>query len=204
MSIFDTIADAAKKIAGVAPWIGTALGGPLVGSAVGFVTKTLGLGDPDEASKPENIPDSVKKIAELVQGGNPELIAKIKAADQEYMLKAQEMGYKNLEALNALAVQAAGQVNATMQVEAKSEHWPQYSWRPAVGFAVALTILLTALTVVGAYASVMFSHEPNNKILEYIPGMLTSISVVLATASPILGITAWFRGKEKVETVKAA
>ena len=32
-------------------------------------------------------------------------------------------------------------VNATMQSEAKSEHWPQYSWRPTIGFTFAAILL---------------------------------------------------------------
>ena len=32
-------------------------------------------------------------------------------------------------------------VNATMQAEAKSEHWPQYSWRPTIGFTFAAILL---------------------------------------------------------------
>lgn len=32
-------------------------------------------------------------------------------------------------------------VNATMQAEAKSEKWPQYSWRPAIGFTFAAILL---------------------------------------------------------------
>jgi len=32
-------------------------------------------------------------------------------------------------------------VNATMQAEAKSEKWPQYSWRPAIGFTFAAILV---------------------------------------------------------------
>jgi hypothetical protein len=32
-------------------------------------------------------------------------------------------------------------VNATMQAEAKSEHWAQWMWRPMIGFTFAGTIL---------------------------------------------------------------
>lgn len=32
-------------------------------------------------------------------------------------------------------------INATMQAEAKSEHWMQWSWRPTVGFTFSAVIL---------------------------------------------------------------
>ena len=31
-------------------------------------------------------------------------------------------------------------INATMQAEAKSEHWAQWAWRPAFGFTGAATL----------------------------------------------------------------
>src|SRR3990167_6195214 len=32
-------------------------------------------------------------------------------------------------------------INATMQAESKSEHWPQWAWRPTVGFTFAGAII---------------------------------------------------------------
>lgn len=40
--------------------------------------------------------------------------------------------------LEAIEQQLPIAVNQTMQAEAKSEHWPQYSWRPAWGFISAI------------------------------------------------------------------
>ena|SRR2546428_876540 len=42
---------------------------------------------------------------------------------------------------NAVALATINAVNATMQAEAKSEHWPQYSWRPTIGFTFAAILI---------------------------------------------------------------
>lgn len=50
---------------------------------------------------------------------------------------AELLAQKQLE-YDARMVEA---VNATMQAEAKSEHWAQWLWRPVVGFTFAAVIL---------------------------------------------------------------
>lgn len=85
-------------------------------------------------------------------------------------------------------------VNQTMQTEAKADHWPTYSWRPACGFAFALMAVMAGATVMGAYVGVMFAHvEPG--VLSYIPGMLGAEAAVMGTMAPVLGIASYFRGK---------
>lgn len=86
-------------------------------------------------------------------------------------------------------------VNQTMQTEAKSEHWPQYSWRPfwgfvsgiAFGFVVALCCYLGYKAVVGG--------EPS--ALAMVPQLVTAFSTLFAIPGAILGVTAWHRGKQK-------
>jgi len=63
----------------------------------------------------------------------------IKTPEDEMKMRAQLMGYFAQED-NFLAQQAAA-INATMQAEAKSEHWLQWSWRPLVGLTFTLVIL---------------------------------------------------------------
>jgi hypothetical protein len=77
----------------VAPWIGTALGGPLGGAAVGAVADALGLSDKTEAS-----------IKAALSGVTPEQMLALKNADQAFSVKMQELGYANVEKLAALAV----------------------------------------------------------------------------------------------------
>ena len=86
-------------------------------------------------------------------------------------------------------------VNVTMQAEAKSEHWPQWSWRPFWGFASALAFLFVAgLCCVLAYKSVMGGTP---EAMAMIPQLVGSFSALFAIPGAILGVTAWHRGKEK-------
>lgn len=76
----------------VAPWIGTALGGPLGGAAVGAIADALGLSDKTEAS-----------IKAALSGVTPEQMLLLKNADQAFALQMQELGYKQITDLEALA-----------------------------------------------------------------------------------------------------
>ncbi|MBW2030750.1 MAG: hypothetical protein JRJ31_16935 [Deltaproteobacteria bacterium] len=71
-------------------------------------------------------------------------------------------------------------VNRTMRVEAKSEHWPQYSWRPFCGF-------LWPLAVLGIYVILPLAEKTVPNVPQWI---------WLGWAS-ILGVSAWHRGREK-------
>lgn len=79
----------------VAPWIGGAIAGPagpLVTMAVGAAAEALGLS--------EKTVDAVKTA---VSGATHEQLAAVKKADQDFALRMQELGFKNLEALEAIA-----------------------------------------------------------------------------------------------------
>jgi hypothetical protein len=67
-------------------------------------------------------------------------------------------------------------VNATMQAEAKSEHWAQWSWRPTVGFTFSGVIINNYILL--PYFSKL------GLVPIVIPGELwTTILVVLGAAS---------------------
>lgn len=91
-------------------------------------------------------------------------------------------------------------VNQTMQTEAKSEHWPQYSWRPywgfisgtAFGFVVVLCCMLAWKGVVG--------EKPDALVM--IPQLVSSFATLFAIPGAILGVTAWHRGKEKIRKLE--
>lgn len=85
-------------------------------------------------------------------------------------------------------------INQTMQIEAKADHWPTYSWRPFVGFCFGLLGLASGVTVAVAYLGVMF-FGTNPAILGQLPGMLGAEAAVMATMAPVLGIASYFRGK---------
>lgn len=76
----------------VAPWIGTALGGPLGGMAVEAAASALGVS--------EKTADAVKQA---ISGATPEQMLALKKADQEFSMSMQAMGFKQVTDLEALA-----------------------------------------------------------------------------------------------------
>lgn len=86
-------------------------------------------------------------------------------------------------------------VNATMQTEAKSEHWPQWSWRPFWGFTSALAfVAVAALCCLLAYKAVVGGVP---EAMNMIPQLVASFTGLFAIPGAILGVTAWHRGQEK-------
>lgn len=79
-------------------------------------------------------------------------------------------------------------VNATMQAEAKSEHWIQWSWRPMFGYT-ACAILVN-----------------NYILLPYLQHVgITPISVpseVWLMIMAVLGVAAWTRGQSQIEQAR--
>lgn len=81
-----------KIVAAVAPWIGTALTGPLGGMAVSAVADALGLSDKTE--------DAIKQA---ISGATPEQMLALKKADQDFAARMQELGFQNVQALERIA-----------------------------------------------------------------------------------------------------
>jgi hypothetical protein len=79
-------------ISTVAPWIGTALGGPLGGMAVEAAANALGLS--------EKTQDAVKQA---LSGATPDQMLALKKADQDFALQMQTLGFKQITDLEALA-----------------------------------------------------------------------------------------------------
>lgn len=84
--------DFTKIIATVAPWIGTALGGPLGGMAVEAAANALGLTD--------KTTDAIKTA---LGGATPEQMLALKQADQAFSVQMQALGFKQITDLEALA-----------------------------------------------------------------------------------------------------
>lgn len=167
------------------PWIGTALGGPLGGAAATFIGSKLGLSQA-----------TVDNVTSILSGMDPAKLAEYKKEDEEFQAKMAQMGYDQIYRLEQLNQQAAismsSDVNKTMQSEAASEHWPTYSWRPAIGFAVAWNLVSASLVVFIAY---MFKTD----LVPQLPGMLTAQAGLNAVAMPVLGIASYFRGKAQAD-----
>lgn len=76
----------------VAPWIGTALGGPLGGMAVEAAANALGLSD-----------KTVDSVKAALSGVTPEQMLALKQADQAFALQMQTLGFKNMADMEAIA-----------------------------------------------------------------------------------------------------
>lgn len=83
-----------KAILGtVAPWLATAVTGPLGGMAVGAIADAIGLSDKSEAA-----------IKQALSGVTPEQMLALKKADLDFSVQMQEIGFANAKDMEALAV----------------------------------------------------------------------------------------------------
>lgn len=169
----------------LAPTAATLLGGPLAGMAVKFLADKIGAPA-----------DTVDAVTTALAGLNetPEGRIRLAEIDAELRTHAINAGID----LERLAVANAADVNKSMQAEAASEHWPTYSWRPSIGFAVALNVLMTSLTVALAYIMVIFMDRKAD-VLNYLPAMIGAMAALVGVVAPILGIASWFRGKAQAD-----
>jgi len=151
--------DVGRSILSFAPAIGGALLGP-PGAAMGAGVSALAkaLGDDESNITPEKVLSKLRTEPE-------ETARALTRADLEY----------ERELTRRLDI-----VNRTMQAEAKSEHWPQYSWRPFCGF-------LWPVAVLGIYVLLPLAGKTVPEVPQWI---------WLGWAS-ILGVSAWHRGREK-------
>lgn len=177
--------DIVPKVGAFAPILGTLLGGPAGGAIGGMVASALGV---------DAHPDAVSQAIAT----NPEAAVKLRQIEADQQTKLQEL-LVTAENNRLVAESAAvGAVNTTMQAEAKSDHWPTYTWRPFVGFSFGLLGLIGGMTAAGAYVGVMFlGSKPD--ILAQLPGLLGAEAAVMATMAPILGIASWFRGRMQAD-----
>lgn len=83
--------DMKSILATVAPWIGTALGGPLGGMAVTAAADALGLSDKTEAA-----------IKSALGGATPEQMLALKQADNDFSLKMQALNFDSVEKIASL------------------------------------------------------------------------------------------------------
>lgn len=176
-----------KKVADAAPMLGAALGGPAGATLGSMVASALGT---------KNDPAAV--VAAL---GNPETMVKLREIESSERVSLQRMTTDlAIAEIEAEKVTSAA-VNTTMQTEAKGEHVMTKTWRPAIGFSVAIAVVLSVLTIFVAYGLALFGG--NTKPLESLPGILAAVAGIVAVVSPILGIASWHRGKMQTEQVKA-
>lgn len=167
--------DTFKKLAGVlgsiAPTLATMLGGPLAGTAVAALTSAFGMSNGASA-------DDITKV---IQGGGmtPDVIAQVRARDQEHAEKIQQMGI-DLAKLNAdheaaMAATDAGDRDSARkrEIAVRGLTTPALAWL-VVGASVALGASVIAgwvtkdpaqATLVGTVIGYVFSEA--KQVLAY-------------------------------------
>jgi len=114
----------------VAPWIGTALGGPLGGMAVEAAASALGLSN--------KTVDTVKKA---LTGMTPEQALALQKADQEFALQMQALGFK--DAADMATIAAGDRASARSMQTTSRSYVPAVLTMFVVGaFAITLVLLL--------------------------------------------------------------
>jgi len=158
-----------KKIAKIgAPLLGGVLGGP-AGAGIGTLVASLFGADPDDPA------DVLQKMA-----ADPEAAVKLRELELRHAERLEEMALRHAEIDAEERITAIREVNATMRTESQSEHWPQYSWRPANGFSFPAAVIL-----------VYFLLPYLDKNVPTVP------ELVWVGWLAILGVATWDRGKEK-------
>lgn len=103
--------------------------------------------------------------------------------------------------LSRIAVEQLDIINKTMQIEAQSEHWPQYSWRPFWGFVSGIAFLIVIIFC--CYLAYIAIKEGSVQAINMISPLITSFVPLFGIAGAVLGISSWHRGKEKIENTKS-
>lgn len=165
--------DLGKQIAGYGlPLLGGALGGP-GGAAIGsLVASALGLGDNPEPSK-----------ISVAVAGNPELVVKLRELELKHAEVLTQAAYDHEKAIRQAESADLAEVNETMRYESKSEHMPQWFWRPYNG-------ILFGTTMFGVY----FVLPLVDKDVPDVP------FEAWAAWGAILGVASWWRGKQKYDS----
>lgn len=178
--------DLAADVGKAAPLLGALIGGPAGGAIGAVVASALGVGSsPDEVSQ--------------ALATNPDAAVKLKQIESTRQVDLQGL-IVQAEANRLVAETASTQaVNATMQSEAKSDHWPTYSWRPFIGFCVGVNTLAASLLVLAVFVPVMFGNAQAAAAMPQLPTVLGALAAISATVLPILGIASWFRGKAQAD-----
>lgn len=120
----------------VAPWIGTAVGGPLGGLAVEAASNALGLST-----------KTTDALKQALGGATPEQMLALKQADQTFALQMQALGFKQIADLEAIA--AGDRADARKMQESKPSRVPAVlSVGVTLGyFAILLGMMLGQLKV---------------------------------------------------------
>ena len=143
--------DFTQIIKTIAPWIGTAIGGPFGDIAVDAACSIFGLSD--------KTTDSLKKA---ISGATPEQLKALKDADQTFALKMQELGFAQVKDLEQISMEDRKSArDLLVQIR---------SWVPA-----ALSVMVT-LGYFGVLSCMLFGHTQgaDQQVMNIMLGSLTT------------------------------
>jgi hypothetical protein len=149
--------------------------------------------------KAGTVAQKVVDVAQQVTGKPADQVVAALQADPNLVLQYRKAMLDQEVTFEQLAVQNATDINKTMQTESASEHWPTYSWRPYIGFAVGTNTFAASVLVLIVYGPVMFGVQAAASAIASLPTALGALAAVNATVLPILGIASWFRGKMQAD-----
>lgn len=127
-----------------------------------------------KSTSPEDILSAITSNADMLQKAK-----EFEATNQQILLKIQ-VDYEI--AMRKADSDDVANVNTSIQAEAKSDHWPTYSWRPFNGF-------LFGITIFGVYFLLPLLHI----VVPTIP------ETVWVAWGAVLGVASWFRGKAQAD-----
>jgi len=177
-----TLAEVGRTVAQFAPMLGKLLPIPGAGIAGDLIASAFGV---------ENTPDAIHQAIT----SDPNAAIKLAAIEGDNRALLQ----KQLLTAETARIQT---VNATMQAEAKSEHWAQWGWRPFWGFASGAAFFAVAVLVCLLAYRAVIGGDP--KAMAMIPSLLGNFPLLFATPAAILGVSAYHRGKQQREAVTGA
>lgn len=153
----------------IAGWLGGSKAQDVASKVVGIAQTVTGQSAPDAA------------VAAIQS--DPQLAMQFQQAVLNQQVQLQQIALQQEQAELSADQANTATINATMQVEAKADHWPTYSWRPFVGFCFAIAWL-------GDYLVLPILHGYNTQI---------TVPVVPPEAwmavGAVLGVASYFRGR---------
>jgi hypothetical protein len=166
-----------------------------LGQFVPQITKWLTGSDKAEAVAKKAV-DVAQQVTGTTSG---DAAVKALQTDPALVLKFRETVLSQEVSFEQLAVQNAADVNKTMQTEAAADHWPTYTWRPTIGFAVAFNVFASSVLVLAVFVATIFGRKEAATAVAQLPTVLGALAGINATVLPILGIASWFRGKMQAD-----
>jgi hypothetical protein len=150
--------DFASLVKVVAPWIGTALGGPLGGMAVEAAGRALGITEKTQES-----------LKQALSGATPEQMLALKQADQEFALQMQALGFKQVADMEAIA--------ANDRKDARDMQRTSHSLVPAV---LSFVVTFGYFGILGGMLSGVFNTSDSEALLIMLGSLGTAWGMVMA------------------------